>query len=86
MLFGAQEERSVDQRVTVEHKHRFEAEHASDTTLLVLRQRRQNEEPSLVVAVVSVIFHLRKYRTKTCRLINVMISGNTINANQTRTR
>lgn len=60
MLFGAQEERSIDQRITVEHEHRLEAKHASDSAFLVLRQRRQNEQPRFVVPIVSIVLHLQR--------------------------
>lgn len=58
VLLRTEEERAVDQRIAIKHQHRLLAQDASDAALLVLRQRRQDEQARLVVAVVALVLHL----------------------------
>lgn len=64
VLFGAEEERAVHQRVPVEHEHQVRAQHAIDSRLVLGGQRRQYERSGLVVAVIAFVFDLCEHRKK----------------------
>lgn len=59
MFLWAQEERPVDQRIPIEDQHRLLAQHASHATLLLRRQRRQDKQPRLIVAMIALVLNLQ---------------------------
>lgn len=62
MSFRTQEERAIDQWVSIEDEHRLLAQHARDATLLLRRQRGQDEQARLVVAVIAFVLDLEMRR------------------------
>lgn len=64
VLLGAEEERAVHQRVPVEHEHEIRAQDAVDSRLVLGRQRRQDEQSGLVVAVIALVLDLRDTKRK----------------------
>lgn len=59
MFLGAQEERAIDQGVSIEDQHRLLAQDARHATLLLRRQRGQDEEARLVVAMIALVLNLQ---------------------------
>lgn len=60
MFLGAQEERAIDQGVSIEDQHRLLAQDARHATLLLRRQRGQDEEARLVVAMIALVLNLQR--------------------------
>lgn len=60
MLSGAEKESAIHKRVSVENKHLLFAEYALDTRASLRSQGRQYEAASVVISVVSFIFHLEQ--------------------------
>lgn len=74
VLLRTEEEGAVDQRIAIEHQHRFLAQDAGDATLLVLGERRQDEQTRLVVAMVALVLHLSGGETQwECTLISIPV-------------
>lgn len=63
MLSGAQEEGAIDQRITIENVKGLLTQRAGNPRLLLTSQGRQDKEPRVVIAVVTLVFNLqqRKY-------------------------
>lgn len=64
MFLGAQEECSIDQRVTIKDQHRLLAQDTSHATLLVRCQRGQDEQTGLIVAMIALVLNLQRKKKK----------------------
>lgn len=64
MFLGAQEERAIDQRVTIKDQHRLLAQDTGHAALLVRCQRGQDEQAGLIVAMIALVLNLQWKKKK----------------------
>lgn len=60
MLPRAQEEGSIHERVPVEDVQRLLAQRARDPRLVLTSQRGEDEQPSVIVAMVTLVLNLEQ--------------------------